>query len=284
MKTIHVLALFLLVSTFLSADPIRDFWFAGAEINRYELKQLRYGEEHPGHCEFIFVTEPFLIDKQVKRERGQGAATDILKLNALRTFNTGFYSYRTMTSTFRPIDIDAFPHALKTTTSVQDWCGQAYQQINRRDNRWQVELRSYFQGQGDLDDHIPNSWLEDELWVQLRLNPERLPTGDNLKIVPGALYSRFNHKKIEPLIATATLNQGEPRTVYAITYKNIDRELRIVFDNAFPHIIREWSESGPQGKTTAKLTHRAMNSDYWARNKPKDRADRRKLGLNAIAN
>ncbi|MFQ3270854.1 MAG: hypothetical protein ACI9A1_001173, partial [Lentimonas sp.] len=127
-------------SSLLAGDAVRNFWFNGAEINRYELSQSRYGEQHPGHAEFIFVTEPFLMHQQVKDERGIDPSTDVLKLNALRTFNTGIYSYRTMTSTFRPIDLLAYPHALKTTTSVQDWCGHAYQQINRTTTGWAVEL------------------------------------------------------------------------------------------------------------------------------------------------
>lgn len=90
----------ILTSTLLTADTIRDFWFNGAEISRYELSQAQYGENHPGHVEFIFITEPFLIDKQVKHESGPGDSTDVLKLNALRTFNTGIYSYRTMNSNY----------------------------------------------------------------------------------------------------------------------------------------------------------------------------------------
>ena len=127
----------------IASDSIRDFWFSGAEINHYTLDQSRYGQQHPGHAEFIFVTEPFLTQQQVKNETGGQPSTDVLKLNTLRTFNTGIYSYRTMTSTFQPIDLARFPHALKTTTSVQDWCGQSFQQINRKHSQWQVELRSW---------------------------------------------------------------------------------------------------------------------------------------------
>ena len=93
----------------LHSNQVRNFWFAGAEINRYELSQMRYGESHPGHAEFIFVTEPFLTKPHVKNEYGGQPSTDVLKLNALRTFNTGIYSYRTMTSTFQPIDLDTYP-------------------------------------------------------------------------------------------------------------------------------------------------------------------------------
>ena len=152
--------LLLVAHALVAADPVRDFWFNGAEINRYELSQARYGANHPGHVEFVFVTEPFLIDQQVKDESGTGHSTDVLKLNALRTFNTGIYTLR---------------------------------------------------------------------------------------------------------------------------YPAHDRTLTIRFDTAFPHIIRSWTDTSPRGTTTAVLKDRIMNSTYWSENQPEDRAKRRQLGLEPVA-
>jgi hypothetical protein len=268
----------------LGANEIRDFWFSGAEINRYELTQMRYGEAHPGHAEFIFVTEPFLTEAQVKNEtRAAGApSTDVLKLNALRTFNTGIYSYRTMTSTFQPIDLDSFPHALKTNTSVQDWCGQSFQQINRTNEGWRAELRSYFQKEGDRDLEFDDAWLEDELWVQLRLAPEQLPTGV-IEIIPGGIYTRFTHQLIHVEQAVAERIEQGKLSHYIIRYKSIQRELHINYDTAFPHIIRSWQEVESDGTTQAVLTHRLMNRNYWSEHSPSDASQRKKLGLAPIA-
>lgn len=271
-------------SLFATADPVRDFWFNGAEINRYALTQVRYGTEHPGHAEFIFVTEPFLVEEQVKNERGGGGgpSTDVLKLNALRTFNTGIYSYRTMTSTFRPVDLEAFPHALKSTTSVQDWCGQVFQQVNRTAEGWRVWLRSYFEGEGDTDLNLGDVWLEDELWLLVRLDPEALPTGE-LRVIPGAVDVRFRHLEVRDYAATATLRRGREESLFRVTYPDLDRELRIRFDNEFPHIIRSWEERNPSGTTRAVLEDRIMNSSYWRENQPADRAKRKALGLEPVA-
>ncbi|MGJ8654091.1 MAG: septum formation inhibitor Maf [Opitutaceae bacterium] len=263
-------------------QKIRDFWFNGAEINRYELSQSRYGDQHPGHAEFIFVTEPFLIDEQVKHEFGTGDSTDVLKLNALRTFNTGIYSYRTMTSTFRPIDFETYPHALKTTTSVQDWCGQAFQQINRRDKGWEVELNSYFQKEGDRNWNLPDATLEDELWLLVRLEPGRLPIG-NFQCIPGALYTRFAHKKIEAINAVGTLETKNRERIYSVHYPSSQRTLTIHFKEAFPHIITKWTETDAGGTTTAVLKDRIMNSEYWSENHPKNSKKRKQLGLDPIA-
>lgn len=261
---------------------IRNFWFSGAEINRYKLNQARYGQQHPGHAEFIFVTEPFLTRKQVKNETGSQPSADTLKLNALRTFNTGIYSYRTMTSTFRPIDQAGFPHALKSVTSIQDWCGQSFQQINRKKSGWQIELRSYFEQEGDQDYKLDESWLEDELWLLVRLNPQKLPTG-TISVIPGAVTTRFDHHPIQPYEAKGLLTENSKQTTYSLHYPELKKSLEISFDTQFPHIIRKWKEISPQGTTEAVLTHRIMNSEYWSENKPNDRRLRRQLGLEPLA-
>lgn len=286
MKAFTCLAIFglcaLLQANAAPSAPVQDYWFNGAEINRYELSQSRYGQQHPGHVEFIFVTEPFLLEQQVKRERAGGESTDVLKLNALRTFNTGLYSYRTMTSTFAPVDLQRYPHALKSTTSVQDWCGQAFQQINRRAEGWQVQLRSYFQDEADQDFELGDAWLEDELWLRLRLDPLQLPTG-KLQMIPGALFTRFAHQPIRPTPALARLVETKNTSSYTVYYPELQRRLIIEFDTAFPHVIRQWSESDRHGTTQAKLTRRLEHSEYWSQNHPTDRGQRQALDLEPIA-
>lgn len=264
-----------------TTEQIKDFWFNGAEINRYALTQSRYGSEHPGHAEFIFVTEPFLTEAQVKHEYGPGPSTDVLKLNALRTFNTGIYSYRTMTSTFKPIDQVDFPHALKTATSVQDWCGQAFQQLNRTENGWHFELRSYFQAEGDQSATLSEAYLEDALWLQVRLDPTALPTKEFLAI-PGSVYTRFAHKEIKTYQAIGSLQSNNKTSIYSITYPELSRTLQVEFDTEFPHIIREWQEVDPKGTTSAVLEDRIMNSYYWSENSPKDAYKREQLGLQPV--
>ena len=81
-----------LVTPRLSQQPeFRKYWYAGqAELNRYRLEQARYGELHRGEAVLIFVTEPFLKDKQVKYEgpadQAPGEVRDVFKLNATSKF------------------------------------------------------------------------------------------------------------------------------------------------------------------------------------------------------
>jgi len=260
---------------------IEQFWFSGAELNRYDLNQSRYGEDHPGHAEFIFVTEPFDLQQQVKSDTGGAGTKPVLKLNALRTFNTGLYSYRTMLSTFTPIDDLAAPHALKETLSVQDWCGQVFTQINRRDGNWNIQSFSYFQSDGDQAFSVDaqDAWLEEELFTVVRLNPAALPTGA-FRAMPSQLAFRFAHQQPQVFDAEGALTEtkGE-KLVYTVSYPRLNRALRIEFDREFPHIIRRWDIASPSGVTTAELADRQMNVNYWRHNQPGDRAMRRKLGL-----
>ncbi|WOO39732.1 hypothetical protein [Rubellicoccus peritrichatus] len=259
---------------------IQDYWFDGAEISRFDLEQSRYGAEHQGTAEFIFVTEPFLVSQQVKHEFGNGKSVPVLKLNALRTFNTGIYSYRTMLSVFDPLPDEGYSHALKTTLSVQDWCGQVFYQMNYRDSAWKAELRSYFQGEADQDFSLESTWLEDEIWTTIRIDPESLPVGE-FSMIPSALYLRFQH--IEPSAHTAIgkLEENDGLMIYAINYPELGRTLEISFEKEFPFVINGWTElqEGEKVKTVAKRTHLLRNRYYWSEHDNKDRKSRKLLGL-----
>ena len=113
-----------------SHPDFNQYWYSGnAELNSYALKQSRYGEMRDGEVVLVFVTEPFSESKQVKLDYPKMAGKDkvpVMKLNQVGKFSTGIYDYSIMTSTFTPVDTKAFPHTLKSTTSVQEWCGHTY--------------------------------------------------------------------------------------------------------------------------------------------------------------
>ena len=136
-------------------SAFHNHWSQGrAEITSYELEQARYGDLHPGHAVLIFVTEDFSREKHVKLDAPQRAGADrapVLKLNATRKFNTGVYPYSVMGSIFTPVDGSG---TLKVSTSVQEWCGHVYSQLNRADSGFRIEQRSYFESEGDVElDH-----------------------------------------------------------------------------------------------------------------------------------
>ena len=289
MKRATVLSAFLLFFFALTVQPVEDsfrkYWYQGkAELTRYNLQQARYGEMHQGEAVLVFVTEPFLRTKQVKYEHGDKAGSQsVLKLNFTRKFYTGIYPYSLMTSVFTPVDYQN-SRTLKVTSSSQEWCGHTFTQMNLRDKSYEVSVRSYFQDEADQNFNISQAWLEDELWARIRLAPETLPTGD-VEIVPGLQFVRLWHKNAKPVKASAKITQEGKLKLYTINYPEINRQLKIQFQNDFPHEIVYWEETQPGGfGGSAPLTTKATKTksillDYWNRHGNEDSHYRKELGL-----
>jgi hypothetical protein len=270
-----------------AADPARfgQYWYQGkAELTRYKLDQARYGEMHAGEAVLIFVTEPFLPDRQVKLERGDPSrGTTVLKLNFVRKFFTGIYPYSLMTSTFTPVDF-AQARTLKVASESQEWCGQTYPQLNFRNGRYSGLLRSYFEDEGDRAFDFAPAWLEDELWTRIRLAPETLPVGD-VSVVPGLQYARLWHKEVRPEKARATVETSGRESVYTLVYSAIPRKLVIRFEREFPWKIVSWEETQPGAfdgsplLTTKAVATNSLMLDYWKRHGNADAHYRKELGL-----
>jgi len=271
-----------------SFDEFGDYWYQGeAELTSYDLEQARYGEIHDGHAVLIFVTEPFSQRKQVKLDDPSTAGDDavnVLKLNHTRKFNTGLYPYSMMTSVFTPVHRQAVPHTLKVTTSVQEWCGHVFVQLNRTDAGYRAQQYSYFESEGDTTLALPDVMLEDEVWTTLRLNPEDLPTGE-IQMVPGTQFTRLGHTAWGPQAATATLETTDDSLrTYTITYPDLNRSLAIRFQADFPYEIEGWTETrrsgfgpGPRELTTTATRRARTMSPYWQQNSVADEGLRQEL-------
>ena len=270
------------------SESFNAYWYDGkAEISRYELSQVRYGENHEGDAVFIFVSEEFRSDQQVKYEGGDRKnVVPILKLNQTRKFNTGVYPYSMMTSVFTPIDGSS---TLKTTTTSQEWCGHTFTQLNLKGKKYQGRLFSYFQEEGDDTFTMKDALLEDEIWTLIRLNPEKLPQGD-IDLIPGSQFLRFKHRptqveKAQAMQMEVELEDGRRLKKYRLEYLDFDRVLEIVYEGSFPYTIESWTETMQSGfgsskmmKTTATRTH-TIKSPYWSKNSVSDSSLRKELGL-----
>ena len=263
--------------------PSPDFnayWYAGeAEISSYQLEQARYGEIRTGKAVLIYVTEDFLPKIQVKADYPNAKNISVLKLNATKNFNTGIYPYSIMQSTFYPISNNK--HALKVSSSMQEWCGHVYMQLNNRD-QFEIMSHPYFEGEADTNAVVEKSILENELWTQLRINPKSLPTG-TLNIIPSFEFIRLKHVHLRAYKSNAHLTE----TSYSITYPDLNRTLTIYFNALFPFEIESWEESvksgyGPNAKvlTTKATKLKTIKSPYWQKNSNKDEVLRETLLLN----
>jgi hypothetical protein len=274
------------------APGFNGYWYAGeAELASYDLQQARYGNSHEGTATLIFVTEDFSRSKQVKLDDPAAASDEetvsVLKLNATRAFLTGIYPYSTMTSVFMPVSRNRDARALKVTTSVQEWCGHVWQQMNLADaDRYRVEVRSYFESAGDSEAVVSADLLEDEVWTAIRLNPEDLPEG-SFSAIPGTLFQRFRHTDAAPQRAEGALSAPDESGLrtYTLTYPEVGRSLEIRFRAGFPHEIEGWTETqrrgGGEEVTTATLRQRTQ-LPYWQLNRPEHEGLRAsELGLQA---
>ena len=250
----------------------KTYWYAGeAEISSYKLEQARYGEIREGTAVLVYVTEDFLPNKQVKSERRNSNNIPVLKLNATKNFNTGIYPYAIMQSTFYPVSNNK--HAVKVSSSIQEWCGHVYAQLNNKD-QFEIMSRSYFESEADENFKLEKAILENELWAQLRIDPKSLPIG-NLQIIPSFEYTRLRHKPIKAYNAAATLTSSS----YLITYPDLNRTLTINFNSNFPYEILSWEET-IDNKTTKATKLKTIKLAYWNKNGNKDEFLRDTLQLN----
>lgn len=287
----------LLTSTFAAEKPAKapeqdwdvfgKHWYQGkAEVSRFALKQSRYGVVREGNAVQIFVTEDFLKDAQVKKERGNGPADTVLKLNYVKKYTTGIYPYSIMTSVFSKVSGNPY-ETPKVSFSSQEWCGHIYSQLNLEPKLKDYRLRthSYFQEPGDVDRKLKRTLLEDEIWTVLRINPSALPLGE-VQIMPSLEFSRLWHKELQGEAATLSLTtvndatfSNQPLYRLKLAYAS-GRSLEIFFDAAAPFSIYGWREKHLDGtQSEAVRTHQEL-LPYWALNGP-DQVEKREslLGL-----
>jgi hypothetical protein len=267
----------------LSPD-FKAYWYNGeAEVSSYTLEQARYGELRQGHAVLIYVTEPFLKKEQVKADRAKPEDVNVLKLNYTKKFHTGLYPYSIMTSTFMPTKQQG--HALKVSSSMQEWCGHVYTQLNNRD-LFKIRSHSYFEGEADKSYALEKTWLEDELWTLIRIAPEELPAGE-IQLIPGMEAARLKHFELKAYTAQLSLTESTGGTLtYTIQYPDLNRNLSIQFEKAAPHKILAWEEQFRSGfgskarvLTTKATLKETLLTPYWTKNKNADGQLRQELLL-----
>ncbi|WP_431123829.1 septum formation inhibitor Maf [Flagellimonas flava] len=265
------------------SEDFKSYWYAGnAEITSYKLEQARYGELRDGTAVLIYVTEPFLPEKQVKADGNNQSNVSVLKLNATKKYLTGIYPYSVMSSTFYPVHDNQ--HAIKTSLSMQEWCGHVYSQINNR-NDFEFTSHSYFETEADQNLNLEKNILENEIWNKIRINPKDLPTGE-LKIIPSLEFARLRHKPLKAYDATAEVKQVDGLSTYTINYPELERSLAITFTTDFPYSVESWTETfksgfGPKAKqmTTKATKLKSIKTAYWGQNSNDDMVLRDSLGL-----
>jgi hypothetical protein len=270
-------------SSFAPDPNFNQYWYAGkAELNSYDYTINRYDESRSGYAVMIFVTEDLSKSKQVKLDDPAAAGSDrvpVLKLNTLQRFQTGIYDYSLMSSLFTPVDIQNNPHSLKLTTTVQDWCGHVFSQLNLTGKGYRISQYSYFEMEGDKASDTEGGMLEDELFTRLRINPESV-VAKSVKIIPNLTYTRLRHKPIASQNANIDIKEGEKGLkICTINYTDIKRRLEISFEAAFPYKIMGFKEYDGEKVLSEAHIRKTVMSAYWEQHDLKSDPLRKELGL-----
>lgn len=252
------------------SEAFKSYWYSGdAEVTSYRLEQARYGEIREGKAVLIYVTEPFLPKTQVKADGNAPTNIPVLKLNKTKNYLTGIYPYSIMSSTFYPVDDNR--HALKTSLSIQEWCGHVYSQLNNRE-QFEFTSHSYFEGEADQQFSLDRTILENEIWNKLRINPQGLPIGE-ISIIPSLEYFRTQHLPVQAFSADAQLKRQDSLYSYSLKYKDTERKLTLYFSAQFPYEIKSWEEEFKSGfganaqMLTSKGTLlKSIKTPYWQQN------------------
>lgn len=252
-------------------------WFSGkAELTSYRLQQARYGQIRNGEAVLIFVTEDFSTHSLVKLDDPETTSDKVrvLKMNMTKNFVTGIYPYSMMLSVFTPVSDNPDDKTLKIDCSSQEWCGQAYAQLQMKGGNYNWQLHSYFEKEGEQNTNLDTDLPEDELWNRIRINPSALPQG-KVSLLPGLLWQRLSHTPITAEEAILTLSKADTNSVqlYTIYYPKAQRTLQIYFKADFPHEIMGWEETYPDGfgdhkkmLTTKAIRKKMVWLDYWKHN------------------
>lgn len=267
----------------------KAYWYAGAaEISTFDIDQNRYNALHNGEQVMIYVTEDFLTDKQVKNDNYTNKnSTSVLKTNIVRRFTTGLYDYSMMTSVFTRADGSGTE---KVTLSSQDWCGQSFIQLNKKGGKYQGQLRSYFESEGDRSFSVKGELLEDEIYNLIRISPELIPEGE-VSILPSLVSLRFthdNHVSQKAVIIKGKYSgdvfKGDNLVEVFIKYESVPREVRIVYENDDVRKIKGFEEIRPSGfdkekRQTQGVVKATIQEPYWKMNQLGDTTRRSPLGL-----
>lgn len=253
----------------IAKDNFLKFWYDGnAEINTYTLSQYRYGETHDGTAVLIFVTEDFSKRKQVKLDNPGEAGSDrlpVLKINFAKNFLTGIYPYSMFNSVFSPVDLTG---SIKSTCSVQEWCGHTFIQLNKTKMGFDSKEFSYFESEGDDTKSLPSGILEDELWNMIRINPSKIPIG-RIQLLRGNMAARLMHLPLEYVVAeisrgSTSINQNKYTTLNIVFP---ERKLVIYYDDKFPHTIHGWDETYGETESASIVTSarlkKSLRLPYW---------------------
>lgn len=279
-----------------------------AELNGYRYEVTRYGETRTGRAVLVYVTEPMSEVKRVKVDDPKRNPKDVfeaLKVNFVRTFQTGIYDYHTMVSLFvRTRDLTP----VKVTFSAAEWCGHVFEEMVYERHHLADRYASYFEGESDSKRLTlqENGICEEELLVKLRdFRGPWLKPGErrNVPFLPSSFRRRLAHRPLAWSTAKIERAGGaEAVRVPAGSFLAFRYTIRVQdgrqgtywVEQAYPHRIVRWEwRPGSAAATGGRGFGPGEGCDkgellgstrlpYWQLNRNGDEKELRALGLSPV--
>lgn len=279
------------------ASGFWSHWGDGkAELSSYTIEQNRYGEMRKAEGVLIYVTEPFNLTKQVKADyddKNDPNVVSLLKLNRVKKFQTGIYDYSLMSSVFVPLESytaggQSHPagHPLKVTFTSQEWCGMAFEQLNRTDKGMRSRSFSYFESEGDADRLLVDdkrTYYADELFIAVRELIRPMASG-SIFLYQTLEAGRLHHRSPERMEATVSRSEGMYSYGGRVEVNNWSIKAgkyawTFTVEQAFPHKILAYSYSEGNTLVEKGTLKKSVRLPYWELNANRDETYLKKLGL-----
>jgi hypothetical protein len=281
-----------------SAGPeFWDRWGDGnAEVSSFALTQPRYGALYPGTAVLITVTEDFSWSERVKADPGQHPDADVrkvVKLNSLRTFDTGIYTYNVMTSVFARVDAGdgmAPLDPIKIAFSAQEWCGMVYDELTMGPGVLHLTTHTYFDSDtaAPATERVPEDVVYgDAIPLLIRgLRGEWLAPGQS-RTVPWwspEIEQRFAHVKGTVGRAKITRSaSSEDMTTPAGTFRVQDWEVAVEGGPTTTWFVEMEGARRIVGWKASTGEHAELKGSdrlpYWQMHGPDDAGARARVGL-----
>lgn len=271
-----------------------------AEVDGYDLLQPRYGQIRHGTAVLVFVREDFSDSARVKADPGKHPPEDVfpvLKLNVVKSFQTGVYHYNLMTSAFTSFAARgerAAGSPAKVVFSNQEWCGTVFEELLFDARAVRASRFSYFDGEADAQRSL--EYPADGVSVDTMPTLVRAIHGDALlalapgksrsfSVLPSLERTRLVHRTLAWHRGTLARGGGvERRTVPAGAFEvevwTLDTGdggdvYKYYVERAEPHRLIEWE--GPEGER-GRLTG-SSRMKYWELHAEGDERYLKDLGL-----
>jgi len=196
----------------------------------YQAERMVYGKTRFYDYIYILVKETFNEEYQVKTDDySRNDLFDVMKINKFARIKTEKYPYHYLSSLF--LNRKDPVHLYKFTNSSQEWCGNTFKHFSQKNNQYEYDYDSYWDGEGRGSTTLPPGVLfEDQLSYTLRSLKFKIGASFDCRIVE----SQITNKATTPEIYDATIavhkNEKKLEGLESYDPENI-WEIQVILDN-----------------------------------------------------